>query len=85
MVREIRGRTKYVATFDDYMGYPMETAFKVPREIEIARAREVSKFENNDEHCCPLCQTVYKLSEANGHPVKVCLEHAVVMPIKSTL
>jgi hypothetical protein len=58
----------------------MGTELKVPREIEVARAKETSRFENNNENCCPLCNKDYLISEANGHPVKVCIEHRVVMP-----
>jgi hypothetical protein len=60
----------------------MEHEFKVPREMELAKMRETARFELEDEFHCPICKGEYKLSEANGHPVRVCLPHRIVIPIK---
>jgi hypothetical protein len=60
----------------------MENTFKIPREIEVARSKELARFENNSDEECPLCSNQYTLSEANGHQVKVCIEHKIVMPCK---
>lgn len=43
---------------------------------------QTARVENVIEGTCPLCKRPMKLSEANGIPVHVCLDHSLVVPIR---
>lgn len=45
--------------------------------------KQTARVENVIEGTCPLCKRPMKLSEANGIPVHVCLDHSLVVPIRN--
>ena len=55
---------------------------KAPAPGAETAAAEEARVQNTIENACPICRKPYTLTEANGIPVQVCSDHAVVMPLK---
>ena len=53
-----------------------------PLLAKPAGAAETARNENNNPNRCPVCNRQYLLTNANGHNVLACLDHAIVMPVK---
>ena len=43
-----------------------------------------ARVENLREGYCPTCNSVMRVSTANGIPVHVCMDHSITMPIRDT-
>lgn len=45
-------------------------------------SQETARVQNTDENHCPICAKPFLTAIANGHTVKTCLEHSIVMPVR---
>ncbi len=48
----------------------------------LGSKKEISRVENLDPNTCPICHEMMISAKVNGHDVKVCMEHNIVMPVK---
>ena len=58
---------------------------KVGESAATAPAKETAltgRNENNNPERCPVCNRGYIIAKANGHDVRACLDHNIVMPVK---
>jgi RNA polymerase subunit RPABC4/transcription elongation factor Spt4 len=51
-------------------------------KAEQAASKETARVQNTDENHCPICGQSFITAVANGHAVKTCLEHSIVMPTR---
>jgi hypothetical protein len=48
-----------------------------------AAHKETARQNNTQLGACPVCQKAMQLANAGGHPVYVCMDHAVCLPTQS--
>ena len=55
---------------------------RAPEHAATAEMAATGRNENNNPDRCPICNKGYIIAKANGHDVRACLDHNIVMPAK---
>lgn len=55
---------------------------RAPEHAASAETSATGRNENNNPDRCPICNKGYIIAKANGHDVRACLDHNIVMPAK---